>query len=96
MRSYWNARNNALNDFKKNDKYTHLLLLSDKISADPRTIINLINSKHSVSGLVAPMGMIRWINLVQNKVRVTRDVIMKEPYMRYKIMTGRDKKKSIP
>ena len=76
--SYWGARNKALEDFKVNKDFTHLLFLNDKISVDPRTLIYLLSSDHNVCGLVAPLGVIRWTNLLQKKNLMAINTILQD------------------
>lgn len=66
-KSYWTSRNKAVKEFKDNEQFTHLLFLTDKISTNPRVLNNLLQSEHNVSGLIAPLGVIRWPNLLQKK-----------------------------
>lgn len=77
-KSYWNARNNALKDFKENDNFTHLLLINDKISVDPKILIHLLNSEYDVSGIIAPMGIIRWPNLLHKKNLTAINTILQD------------------
>lgn len=76
--SYWSARNSALKDFTNNKQLTHLLLLSDKISTDPRTLAYLLSSEYNVCGLVAPLGLIKWPNLFQKKNLTAINTILQD------------------
>ena len=65
--SYWDARNHTIKTFKEHEEYTHLLLLSDKITTDPRVLLSLLKSKHDVACLVPPLGTIKWTNMFNKK-----------------------------
>lgn len=73
---YWDARNQCLEDFKNNENYTHLLLLSDKINVEPQILLTLLNSKYDVSCLVAPLGTIKWSNILNTNVLTSINTII--------------------